>query len=539
MILKQKLKIGLLLVWVALLFVACEYDEKTVNYHTQDHAEKHLKVSKVNFNQLQNNKKLMDRLGKLKNTTQQTAARIIQSNDNSFYIDTDFAYLIESENGKHSYTFEIISQDPQYRLENLIVKENNTDGYNLYIAQYDITELEYEQLQNGENPSLINKLNIVPVANNIINTTNILNRGSAEGMCLTETVVPGNICPEGYHSFDDITDNLLAGGNGGCNYFVAGTFTPYKEQVVYSWGPCGDDGGGGDPIDDGNYDGPDGGYPGGSGDGTPPTDGSGTSDPANPPDNTDPNPDNSFEDTEDPVNTTPVVEEEEYHNPCDKIKNETSSNNYKTKFKALTNNYNLSHETGFVEKEINGVKEYVDCVPNGQNMVTPPQGSKNITHVHQNLPKTLNGVEYDGRAKIFSIGDLFGLIRTLQANNPNPKDAFCAMLSDEGVYAITILEPIIITPELMIAINEMNEKIEIEEYNIIKGFYSESVRKEKLQKMFLKSLKKLGLENKIALFEANIENENAADINDYKINWSRIELKKVFLGIKPESTPCN
>lgn len=182
----------------------------------------------------------------------------------------------------------------------------------------------------------------------------------------------------------------------------------------------------------------------------------------------------------------------------------------------------MSHETGFVLKEVNGVDQYIDCVPDNQNMVIPPPGSKNITHVHQNIPKVENGVSYDGRAKILSIGDLFGLIRTLQNNNPiNPKDAFAIMQSDEGSYAITILEPIIVTPELMIAINEMNKEFIAEEKKVINSLYSSiDVRKEKLQKKFLKAIKGLGLQDKIGFFEANIENANAIDINDFKINWT-------------------
>lgn len=36
-----------------------------------------------------------------------------------------------------------------------------------------------------------------------------------------------------------------------------------------------------------------------------------------------------------------------------------------------------------------------------------------------------------------------------------------------------------------------------------------------------------------------IENENATDINNYKINWTKKTLKKVFLGYNVNPTPCN
>lgn len=529
MILKRKLKFGLLLAWVALLFVACEYDEKTMDYHIQNHAEKHFKVSKVHFKQLQNNKKLMDRLGKLKNTTQQTVARIIQSNDNSFYIDTDVAYLIESENGKHSYTFQIIRQNPQYRLENLIIKKNNADGYNLYIAQYDITELEYQQLQNGENPSLINKLNIVPVANNIINTNNILNRRSAEGMCLTETIIPATSCSCEGHTITDLQN--------GESCTCSDSETIFPEQTIYSWEPCGNEGGGGggDPIDDGSYDGPGGGYPGGSGGGTPPNGDSGTGNPTNPPDNTDPNPDNSFEDTQDPVNTTPVVKPVTRNNPCAKIKNLTNQGNFKTKFKALNTPQHLNNneESGF--QQVGDV--FVDATPSGNDGVQYSENAKNGTHVHNNnVIIESDGTTFDLSVKMFSLKDLTLLIFGFRENNTDPRDAYHIMISNEGIFAITILDsdPFQFTNEQKNFLRNWKNQYKEDTQEIIRNYSTPHSRKTALQKMFLKGLKEAGLENRIGFFEGEIENENGT-IDDYNIKWTRKELNNNTLN----NSPCD
>lgn len=256
----KKIKSSILLFFISSFFlISCEKDieEDIVNQKNSK-----LKVSKINFKEFKNNSELLNKIAKStgKNKLEQNQ-RLVHSADNSFYIDTDFAYLIESENGNHSYTFQIIRQNPQYRLENLIFKKNDTTGYILYIAQYDITELEYEQLQNGENPAIINKLNIVPVGNNIINATNIFSRGSAEEMCLTETIIPGNTCPgEEHHTLGDVL------GGAACPYFSGGGFTLYAQQTIYSWGPCGEDSSGGGGYPDG-YDpnNPGNGFLGGSG----------------------------------------------------------------------------------------------------------------------------------------------------------------------------------------------------------------------------------------------------------------------------------
>ena len=529
---KQKLYKFLFFSSIFVMIYSCEYENEIVNYHSQNHEEKHFKVTKVNYNQLKRNKKLLERLGSIKNTKQQPAEKIITSNDNSFFIDTNFAYLIEGENGKHSYTFKITRQNPQNRLENLVLNENNTGGFDLFIAKYNITELEYNQLQNGGNPNLVNKLDIVPVANNIIDINYQMRGVGVDGMCLTATIIPGNICPEKIHTFENAKS---------CKYFDQGTFVPYKEQIVYTMEPCADGSSGssgGDPIDYGNYNGPDNDLPSGEGLILPPDGTPGSGSPNIPPDNTDPEQGDTIEDTQNPVNTTPVVEPIE--TPCDKIKKGTTSNDYKIKFKSLTNNYNLSHETGFAETELNGQKEYVDCLPIGTNVVRPPSGSKNLTHVHQNVPLVSpNGIAYDGRVKIFSVADLQNLITLLQLNNTDPKDAFATMISNEAIYSITILEPIALDTLFRQKFRKFTEDYKIEAKNIIEGFHSKEVRNDLLKIMFLKGVKKMGLENKIGLFEGTIENETATNISDYKINWERKKIKKTLLGVVVESIPCD
>lgn len=410
----KKLSLFGIIVVVLFTFINCEYDEKTIDYQKQDQSDNNLKVSKVNFNQFKNNKKLMDKLGNIKNTTQQTTARLIQANDGSFSINTDLAYLIESENGNHSYTFQIIRQNPQYRLENLILKENDSTGYNLYIAQYNITELEFEQLQNGENPTIINKLTIVPVANNIINTTNILNRGSAEGMCLTETVVPGNTCPgPEHHTFEDIMGNVLAGGNGGCPYFVNGGFTAYAQKTIYSWGPCGqDDGGGGNPIDNGNYDNP--GLTGGG------------------------------------VNTTPTFNST-IKKPCEEIKKITDKPAFATNMQVLKNNINGTKEKGFIIRDKTGTDAFSPVVEgNSDGTITYPYADStpaeldllfsSIGTAHNHIT-TINT-----QIGIFTpedLGNLLlnGLIET-HLQNPNrsttPKKAVIFVITDKGFFALKI-----------------------------------------------------------------------------------------------------
>ncbi|MGV7108183.1 hypothetical protein, partial [Flavobacterium sp. U410] len=68
---------------------------------------------------------------------------------------------------------------------------------------------------------------------------------------------------------------------------------------------------------------------------------------------------------------------------------------------------------------------------------------------------------------------------------------------------------------------------------ILREYSTASGRKEQLQKMFLKALSGMGLEDKVALFEGEVENET--DISNYNIKWTRKTLNKKKL----ERTPCN
>lgn len=237
-----------------------------------------------------------------------------------------------------------------------------------------------------------------------------------------------------------------------------------------------------------------------------------------------------------PCPTCPELEEGE--TPCNRLKNNTSSVAYKQKFKALTANYNLDHETGFFQVGDN----YVDGISQTTS-VTYPSGSKNGTHVHNINQMTYEGttITYDATIKMFSPDDLSDGLIKMQNNNADPKDTFIAMLSNEGIYIVTILEPITWNADLAMKF-KIFEKSYIETFRFIVDNYPDmntESRKKYLEKIFLLELKKIGLENKIGLFEGEIENENDPDINNYTINWTRKKLKKTFLGYQVNLEPCN
>ena len=251
----------------------------------------------------------------------------------------------------------------------------------------------------------------------------------------------------------------------------------------------------------------------------------------------------------DPIVTAPVLEEElDTDTPCDKIKNSTTNSAaYKQKFKDLNTpaHFNDTMESGFGQVG----NSFVNGIANNRGEIDYPDNSKNGTHVHNNdityYPNT--NIAYDKNIKMISPQDIRALMVMKDYNMTptsvfTPEDTFHAMISNEGIFAITILEPINWDNDLENKINEF-ESYYYEKSRFIVNNYQDMTptsRKKYLEKMFLLGLKEFNLDNFIGLFEGEVANENATNINDYEINWTKKTLKKVFfLGYNVEPTPCN
>jgi hypothetical protein len=501
---KQNFKV-LLFLLLGVIIVSCvdDYEPKndkiknreTSNFKTTKITLKDVKQNSIAFSKLTNPKKDKS-IGKINH-------KIINDTINNFSIDTEIGTFIESDN-YHSYTFKVVRPNGSaFLLENLVVSKEGTNDYVTYLYQYDITEQELQMLKEGVQLNLTNKISILSIENtNIVTDLN-----AKEYPCFVQvtTFVAGTTCTgDGHHSYGDPICRKKG--------WDAATPGHYITESVLS--SCSDGSGGFDNGDDGPYD------------PTETTGGGGTHTTITTP---------TFEPCE-------TCEEFDENNPCEKIKNGTNSAEYKQKFKALTGNYNLDHETGFSKVGNN----YVNSTNDLKSQTVYPSNSTNGTHVHNNIKDTVFDVTnntqiiYDKATKIQSPSDLMILIRGMSINNnPTPENAFNIMLSDEGIYAITVIEAINTNDVAFMA----NFRKFITYYlsnaqKIINQFYSPEFRKKALQKMFLKGLEEMGLEDKVGFFEATIENENATDINNYKINWSRKKLNNNSPG-GIEDAPCN
>ena len=509
-----------------LSFVNCEYEE---NYPEIEKTtiKQNLKVSKVHFKDFKNNINLLNQLSKIGNKSNAlTKNRIVFSNDASFYIDTDFAYYIENENGQHSYTFQINRENPEFLLENLILHQNDSIGYDLYIAQYAITEHEYQELELGHNPDLSEKITITPVDGTLIDNNSLLNRGDVGGMCLTTTVIPGNTCPGPEHH--DLEDIL---GGAYCPYFENGSFTVYAEQVIYSYAPCGEEQGGGGPSGSGSDTGS--GYNEGTGGDVSSNDDSS---------NNDPNPNEGIEDTQSPVNTTPVLQAD-ITEPCETLKQLIDADNdFEAKIEILKNKINERVDKEWIFS-FERVRSYdpasgasysyntTEVIEGEATTTTAWQGGDYIGNIHLH--------PFFGQ-KIFSWQDIRVLLDTYNEAHRGNKRHVVAMLICENpngsqplifalkVNDITKLQTKIDNdwndPELVELFPDEDERLD-EIHRVLAEKYS--INKTNLEKYFLQKFGDYGID----LYQAQ-----NGDLNQ----WNKLNLENNSDGIVTATPqPCN
>ncbi|AWM13786.1 hypothetical protein DI487_07865 [Flavobacterium sediminis] len=516
---------------LVLLLTNCEkdYEESTTNYNL---TTSRFDIRVLDSEQILSNAKVMDELQKIAGQTKAQAtgtgtpigtSRILYNSTYGFSVNTAYVkYVEDTTTGKHSYNFPLTRDSlVTSHLENLLLSSRSDGSYDAYIVEYGFSKDEYNAVSQTTLNNTTTRYYPIDFDTSVFNSGE-LNKMVLEYSCVeiwSLEVVPAH---QGDNTGGELYTEewVLVSNECTWNYYDDGTdgssgSTTTTTGVETSGGVGGSAGGTsttGDSSDSGNN-----------------TDigdtckGCGDSD----------------------IISSPATEPaEEPETPCDRIKAGTGSAAYKQKFKALNTpeKFNLDHETGFCEQEINGVKQYVDGVADGTNHLKILPGSMNGTHVHNNKPETdTNGNTFDAQIKMLSPGDLKQLLGTCQnANGNTPENAFVIMISNEGIFAITIAEPIgALSEETKTFLRGWKEGYEDKAKEILREYSTLSARKEQLQKMFLKALKKMQLDNKVALFEGQVENEDTSDINNYTIAWTQKTLKNTFFGLTIEETPCD
>lgn len=474
--------------FAVLLHFGCSKD-----LYDEPFSEGKFKISKVAISDplVFYNYQLMQEIQKIKQKQEILTAenKFIHDTINGFYFDDQNGLLIEKKNGYKSFTFPIYRDAPSEQLENIVFSLKENDEYEPYLSEYTLSEQQRQLLNEGQltDFSAI-EMNFTPLNSSVSSKCgwNLeMHLNDAGNFMINEWI---------YTACGGGSDG---GGNGGIN-------------TGSSNGSGGNDGLGGGEGSGGNLGGiltsPVDAHHGGGGGGS----------------------SSNFQDT-----------------PCGRIQKGTSSTAYKQKFKGLnkTSNYNLSYESGFLEKKENGITQYVNAIPEGINRMHAPLGTMSYTHVHNNnLVTTDSGDELDINVKMPSPADVYAVLTTCQnsqvnANN-DPREAFGVILSNEGIFAVTLLEPIspaeirTLNPKLIAFEYDYKEQAEM----IINNLNLDaSGRKIALQKMLLQLLKDAGLENKVGLFEGEVELEPG---QLPKINWTKKTLNPTNPDADPVESPC-
>ena len=404
--LKRILKLNIFVLGMLIVLTNCQTEDLVLK--NESITKSKALVTKLNYEQFlrqQNVKSTVEKLKKIeltkisnsknRNNTQRAIVTIDSSSINQ---------VIKS--GVVSYTFKVINSDLEANtFENLVIQTDTSQQTNAYLIKY--------------TPSIILGMGIpfegikeiTPLdSNTTINTTN------KTTVCVSITTYTNYyLCDEGVVQSPETCDYQYTteSTETSCETLSDGAGGNSDSIVFYS----NEGGGGGSPTPDSDYDGSDTNIHGNGGT---------------------------------PINTAPLFDEEGISDdPCTSIKkNTTNKSDYMENFNDLNvpAKYKYPYEAGFALRIGNtGIPNYSYLTPSpaGTSLVIPT-GSLNYTHIHNNNIKLIEGDSLDVTVKMLSPADLWTLIKNCQTactnNGASATDAFGVMVSNEGIFAISMLE---------------------------------------------------------------------------------------------------
>lgn len=212
--------------------------------------------------------------------------------------------------------------------------------------------------------------------------------------------------------------------------------------------------------------------------------------------------------------------------PCGRMQKKSSETVFKQKIKDLNKdaNFKKRFETGYYEKADGSLNFMTGLDISGKRTLKFPPGATSFMHIHMNNVPVQDEegnpyIEYF--VKMLSPGDVGGLIGAAGnsiVGNLSPYEAYGLMLSNEGVFSISLTDiNIAMSDELKVQMD--NEYIK-RAMKIFKDTSPNTLnRKKALQKMLLVILKENNFGDKVALFEAEIIIELGETLPT--INWIR------------------
>ncbi|OBX23567.1 MULTISPECIES: hypothetical protein [Bizionia] len=480
------LKLGILLFGISLVLVNCQKDDDFIKKtNTEEIIIKPITISSIQRNQVAQNKEVWNKIERIKteltvfNASYQN--RTVYSDGTGLSLETDFATLIQFENGYHSYTFLVNNTPEGEGLQNVLLSLQEDGSYKEFLVHYNITDQEIELLDNGQEVDFVDRLTITEIDGGF--SDQLFSRLFYEDDCKRVDFQP-NTCSSGNHEYGDTSCNYIGDDNIYTQEALpGGTYTTtLKPCSSTSGGPIASDQGPHGGVGNGNTTTPTtscrcpGGVPSGAMDG-----------------------------------------EGNDGDPCEKIAEQLTNSNYSNKLNSITNsaNYNSNEETGFAE-ESDGT--FTNLNPDlGNHSLTIPIASNRVgfTHIHTNqytIADTNNDNIPDEIIPIKQLGprDITTFLKLLllaQQENRPLLDVYGSMFSSSRDYTLRFTGDInsfsLMDVELLLANKTtLNEK------------FSQMVKKFGKEKGFLKFVElEIGIEG-ISLFRI----KNNGDIQKKRLN---------------------
>ncbi|WP_299886351.1 hypothetical protein [uncultured Lacinutrix sp.] len=174
--LKRYLKFGIFLFGIALIFTHCKKEDDSIIDESQlQQIEPKVVSQKIAFDNSLHRNTLNKTIGKLKSKLNSDNQFNRDNEDDNIIILTDeVLYTTYSET--HTYTFKLLRINPEFYIENVVLHYNvETESYDEYLIQYDITPEEYLNIDNGGFLENSDRVTITDLENGFVSS--YLNRG--------------------------------------------------------------------------------------------------------------------------------------------------------------------------------------------------------------------------------------------------------------------------------------------------------------------------------------------------------------------------
>lgn len=146
------MKKRLSLIYLFLLFIftfnSCQTEENLIK--SESSSNNRFTTKRISISEITNSE-VSSKISRLQERNQiNYTSKVVYDSINNFYIDTDNGMYIMDENGVESYTFSIYSENSLDSLENLVVMVYPEGDTKVFIADYDKTFTEINNLSENE-----------------------------------------------------------------------------------------------------------------------------------------------------------------------------------------------------------------------------------------------------------------------------------------------------------------------------------------------------------------------------------------------------